>query len=465
MDRIKNKTNMKKYFSILLGVMVIFSSLVISCDEIDLDPNICKITVQGDGDGTVSITNYIGTSVNVLIGNSVEVVATPDEGCGFIGWFVGTSETPVSTETVYTFTVTDNTKLTGRFSKRPVVTIGSDGNGSVSFKDYSGTSVAVLPDTEITVVAMPDVDADFLGWFTVDGDTAICAESEYTFMVNSTIELIAKFSSIANGNSNANISGAKYATRIEVPAIEEGELFLAHTTTVNGKENVTYSLAHNPERKHCRWTAFTFDPSNRAINWKRDNWDNTEWGGDPFQPCPDMPYEYVMTKSEINHNGFVRGHIVASYDRVYSQDANEQTFYYSNISPMYSRFNTGAWSDCEGLVQGWGRNSGFCDTLYVVKGGTIREGEYRTVGSCPTVPNYYFMALLCLKNNSYKSIGLLFEHVNGNSETQVCSIDYLESFTGIDFFCNVPDKVENIIECQYSTGSWDGLKNYKAVQE
>ena len=267
-------------------------------------------------------------------------------------------------------------------------------------------------------------------------------------------------------NKNANTSQAgKYASRIEIPAIESGDLFLSHTTTVNGKENITYSIAHNPTRKHCRWTAFTFDPSNRAISWKRDNWDNTEWGGDPFQPNPDMPANYVMTKDEINRNGFVRGHIVASYDRVYSKDANEQTFYYSNISPMYSRFNTGAWSDCEGLVQGWGRNKTFCDTLYIVKGGRIREGEYRTVGSCPTVPDYYFMALLCLKNNSYKSIGLLFKHVNGTSQTEVCTIDFLERFTGIDFFCNVPDIVENTIERQYSIGSWSGLNKYTEVEE
>lgn len=262
------------------------------------------------------------------------------------------------------------------------------------------------------------------------------------------------------GNSNANISHGKHARRIEVPAINEGELFIAHTTTVNAKENVTYSIVHNPERKHCRWTAFTFDPSNRAIKWKRDNWVSTEWGGDPFQPNPEMPDNYVFTKNEINHNGFVRGHIVASYDRVYSKDANEQTFYYSNISPMYSRFNTGAWNDCEMNVQDWGRNSSFCDTLYVVKGGTIREGEYRTVGTCPTVPNYYFMALLCLKNNTYKAIGLLFKHENGNSRTQICTIDKLEEFTGIDFFCNVPDNVEATIERTLSPGQWQGLKNY-----
>ena len=268
----------------------------------------------------------------------------------------------------------------------------------------------------------------------------------------------------SNKNANTRYS-AKYATRIEIPALESSDIFISHTTTVNGKENITYSIAHNKQRRHCRWTAFTFDASNRKKNWNRDNWKQTEWRGDPFQPCPDMPDEYVMTKNEINHNGFARGHIVASADRLHSKDANEQTFYYSNISPMHFDFNEGAWLECEGLVQGWGRNDRFCDTLYVVKGGTIREGEYRTVGSCPTVPNYYFMALLCLKNNTYKSIGLLFKHVNGYSQTEVCSIDFLERFTGIDFFCNIPDKVENITERQYNTGLWSGLYNYIEAEE
>lgn len=266
------------------------------------------------------------------------------------------------------------------------------------------------------------------------------------------------------GNWNANTHMSKHAQRIEVPAMDDDELFIAHTTTVNGKENVTYSISHNADRKHCKWTAFTFDPSNRAINWKRDNWDNTEWGGDPFQPNPEMPDAYVMTKEQINRNGFDRGHIVASYDRVYSKDANEQTFYYSNISPMYHRFNIGAWNDCEGLVQGWGRNNAFCDTLYIVKGGTIREGEYSTKGTCPTVPNYYFMALLCLKSGTYKAMGLLFKHENGNSQTQVCSIDHLENFTGIDFFCNIPDNVEDAVEKSCRPNQWNGLKNYKSLE-
>ncbi|MBR3906757.1 MAG: DNA/RNA non-specific endonuclease [Bacteroidaceae bacterium] len=270
-------------------------------------------------------------------------------------------------------------------------------------------------------------------------------------------------------NMNANTHMNSHAQRIEVPALDKSELFIAHTTTVKGKENVTYSISHNPLRKHSKWVAFTFDPSNRSISWKRDNWDNTEWGGDPFQPDPEMPDDYVMTDREIWNSGgnerFVRGHLVASYDRVYSKNANEQTFYYSNISPMYSRFNTGAWNKCEGLVQGWGRNSDFCDTLYIVKGGTIMEGKYRTAEYCPTVPKYYFMALLCLKKNSYKAIGFIFKHVNGPSRTEVCSIDYLESFTGIDFFCNVPDAIEEAFEKNYHTEHWAGLTDFVKTAE
>lgn len=265
-------------------------------------------------------------------------------------------------------------------------------------------------------------------------------------------------------NTNAN-SGSKYSTRIEIPSINEDDIFLSHITTVNRKENITYSIAHSSQRKHSRWVAFTFDASNRAKNWNRNNWDNTEWGGDPFQPDPEMPHNHVFTKDEINRNGYVRGHLVASSDRLYSKDANEQTFYYSNISPMLSRFNTGLWNELEMLLQGWGRNGEFCDTLYVVKGGTIREGEYKSVTNeqgltCPTVPNRYFIALLCRHKETYKAVGFLFEHrstLPGKLGEYAMTIDELEENTGIDFFCNLPDKLEKSVERIYSPTQWKGL--------
>lgn len=267
-------------------------------------------------------------------------------------------------------------------------------------------------------------------------------------------------------NTNANTDGNKHATRIEIPAISDEDIFIAHTTTQNNRESVNYSISHSPRRKHSRWVAFTFDAGNRAKNWNRNNWDNTEWGGDPFQPDPLLPLDHVFTKDEINRNGYVRGHLVASADRLHSKEANEQTFYYSNISPMLSRFNEGKWLELEGKVQGWGRNNGFCDTLYIVKGGTIREGEYTSVTNaqgvtCATVPHHYYMALLCRYKDTYKAAAFYFEHKNyleGNLSDYAMTIDELEEKTGIDFFCNLPDKLEKAVEQYFSPTQWTGLK-------
>ena len=210
---------MKKHYSLLLAFLVAFSSFFVSCDENDNDSDsiICKITVVGDGDGAVSITNYIGTSVNVLIGNQVEVVATPAEGSAFIGWYMGNSNTPVSTEKRFVFTASENTTLIARFTKLLNLTLCSSAYGSASFKDSSETSVTVLPGSEVTVVATPDENCDFIGWFVGDEETPVSTDAEYTFVVKENITLTAKFKFITNPNGHEYVdlglpSGLKWAT-------------------------------------------------------------------------------------------------------------------------------------------------------------------------------------------------------------------------------------------------------------
>lgn len=192
---------MKKHVSILLGLMVIFSSLFTSCNnEDELDPNICKITVNSEGNGTVAITDYIGTSVNVLIGNIVEVVATPDDSWAFIGWYTSGTEAPASTDAAFTFTTSESVTLTARFAKLSDIIIRSEGNGSVAFKDSKGNSIAVLPGTEVTVLATPDEYCNFAGWFVDNEGNPISTDTEYTFIANKNITLTAKFNEPPFGN-------------------------------------------------------------------------------------------------------------------------------------------------------------------------------------------------------------------------------------------------------------------------
>ena len=254
-------------------------------------------------------------------------------------------------------------------------------------------------------------------------------------------------------NINANTGGERYAYRIEIPRLNDDDYFLSRTTTVNNEENITYSISFNSERQHSRWVAFTFNNSNRAKNVGRS---------DNFQADPDFLGEYTMTKQQINGNGYQRGHLVASYDRVYSREANEQTFYMSNMSPQIGKFNTGLWNDLEYKINekgsGWGCNPNFADTLYVVKGGTIAEGLYTSKGNCPTVPKYYFMALLRLKDKTYYGIAFWMEHKSslpGTVMDYAITIDELEERTGIDFFCNLKDNLENAVESTIDKKTWN----------
>ena len=110
---------MKKLFSLLLGLVIALSSLFVSCDEKEIgqEKTVCTVTVKSAGNGSVEIANYIGTSANVAIGDTVVVVATPDRGYDFTGWFVEGTDECVSDDATYVFTAFEDITLVADFEK------------------------------------------------------------------------------------------------------------------------------------------------------------------------------------------------------------------------------------------------------------------------------------------------------------------------------------------------------------
>ncbi len=277
-------------------------------------------------------------------------------------------------------------------------------------------------------------------------------------------------------NANANPSIIPEASNLEMPRLDEqmGDIY-SHYTYYKGENILNFTLDWHKEKKHSRWVAFTFTNTTAGTNWNRNSWkgatwEGQTWEGDPFQADPSIPAGQRSELTDYRGSGYNRGHLVASADRLFSMDANGQTFYLSNMSPQMGRFNTDNWGDLENQIRAWGRNNSFRDTLFAVKGGTI--ADHQIIGKIGkdqvkvVVPQYYFMALLCKKHdgtqNTYKAIGFWVEHKN-YSETPALSawavtIDELEEKTGIDFFCNLPDKIETPVEKTFSISSWPGLK-------
>ena len=68
------------------------------------------------------------------------------------------------------------------------------------------------------------------------------------------------------------------------------------------------------------------------------------------------------------------------------------------------------------------------------------------------------MAILCKKDGHYQAIGLWTLHDekkhSGDFSQYAISIDELERRTGIDFFCNLPDDIEDEIESRLNIDAW-----------
>lgn len=266
-------------------------------------------------------------------------------------------------------------------------------------------------------------------------------------------------SDVATTNANAN-DARQYAeaARLEMPRLKGGivNMFLVKKLSSGA---VNFCIEWDIAKKAQRWTAFRWDATNSGGYIKRE---------DNFIEDYDIPEMYRTTYYHYRGSGYTRGHIIASADRWNSLEANRQTFLYSNMQPQLYDFNGGIWANLEMKVRSW-NNESFRDTLYVAKGGTIDHTsdilEYVRKGTDLQllVPKYFFMAILCKNksavNGGYKAIGFYMEHRSfyedeKNLAPYIVSIDNLERLTGIDFFCNLPDGIENQVESNVTPAAW-----------
>lgn len=276
-----------------------------------------------------------------------------------------------------------------------------------------------------------------------------------------------------NDNVNANTGYDNVSvTGYEIPHLNNQNVYADHYVTMDGVQILNYALEWDNTKRHANWVAFTFDTTTSADNVKRTD----AWSVDPK-----LPAEMQVQESDHKNDGFDKGHLCASEDRVYLKEANEQTFYYSNMSPQLNDFNDGFWGKLEARVQTWGRSTadGVYDKVYVTKGGTLnkllKNFKGTTVnGGTPTTdangftihglacPEYYYMAVLSQKDDVFHAIAFLVPHKEGMTRNPssdelkeyVVSVDKLEEETGIDFFCNLPDVLENEVEAAYNLNDW-----------
>ena len=90
--------------------------------------------------------------------------------------------------------------------------------------------------------------------------------------------------------------------------------------------------------------------------------------------------------------------------------------------------------------------------------GGILEDHLKTIGSEKvSVPNYFYKILLDDSAPDIKAIAFLVPHKESNKPLYqfVVSIDKIEQKTGINFFYDLLDDIENKLEASTNFKKWD----------
>lgn len=245
---------------------------------------------------------------------------------------------------------------------------------------------------------------------------------------------------------------------LELPGIEEDNdqtMFVTHRTELSGMDVRNYSMCYDKENRIALWVAYPISDLylggvGRSEAWGYDPKIPSEYQPDLSKGWPDRDYD--------------RGHQLPSGSRTATRSENAQTFYYTNMTAQFDSFNQGLWANSEVMVRGFAST---CDTLYVVTGPLLTTAADKSIdytedrsGNKVALPKAYFKVLLKynLSSETFHSIGFYFENRKYDRSDPVQSdlyrVSEIEEMTGISFFTNLPDEIEQQVKNQYEPSRW-----------
>lgn len=224
---------------------------------------------------------------------------------------------------------------------------------------------------------------------------------------------------------------------------EFDDSFLPVSTTGAIVTHDAYTFSYSEEHEQSEWVAYEL----RQSDLSRNNFDRPYFNEDPSVTTGSADWR------NYKNSGYDRGHLCPAGDRKYSHDAYNETFLTSNISPQDREFNAGIWNRLEQKVRYWADKY---DGVYVVTGGVL-TGNMKTIGyENVSVPDEFYKIVVDITDGKHKAIAFLIP--NKPSEKSfyeyAVSIDEIEAKTGIDFFPNLPDSVEDKMERTIDLKAW-----------
>jgi len=208
-----------------------------------------------------------------------------------------------------------------------------------------------------------------------------------------------------------------------------------------------YSLSYVEKYEQPEWVAYLLKSEMIEGGAERSN----RFFVDPLIPTGSAdPQDYKET-------GYDRGHLCPAADMKWDEQAMLETFYMSNMSPQFPKFNRGIWKKLEECVREWVKKE---SVLYIVSGPILKD-SLPIIGIINkiSVPEQYYKVILSYHGNNSKAIAFIMPNteIKGSYLSYAVPVDSVESATGIDFFPELPDEIENAVESNVELKEWKKL--------
>jgi endonuclease G len=209
--------------------------------------------------------------------------------------------------------------------------------------------------------------------------------------------------------------------------------------------NPGFLVGYAPEWRQPAWVAYRAE----SLKGKR-------LGKRPERFEPDPRVADGVTEHDYRRSGYTRGHLAPNYliGKLYGRAAQHATFLMTNVSPQRARLNELAWQRLEeaeadvvapGAVQLW------------VLAGPVLGAQPRRLKSGVAIPEAFYRIWLDVRDGQAAALGFIVpQKVCGDEPlTQfLASVDEIERRTGLDFFHELADAQEAVLEQAGATTGW-----------
>lgn len=168
----------------------------------------------------------------------------------------------------------------------------------------------------------------------------------------------------------------------------------------------------------------------------------------------DWELDGCASPDDYRNSGYDKGHLCPAADQKWSAAAMSDCFVMANMAPQEHALNAGAWKTLEEKERLWAERD---SAIVIVAGPIYAKNDRKKIGSGVRVPSAFFKVLLAPYIEEPRAIGFVYPNMRapGNMADYSMSVDKVEELTGLDFFSNLPDDLENRLESHASFNDWN----------